>query len=51
MVYLNVLCNVGIDLECYTGFVFGLGVERFVMLCYGVNDLCVFFENDVCFFR
>lgn len=47
MVYLNVLCNVGIDLECYIGFVFGMGVECFVMFCYGVNDLCVFFENDV----
>jgi len=49
MVHPNVLCNVGIDPEKYTGFAFGLGVERFAMLRYGVNDLRAFFENDVRF--
>ncbi len=47
MVHPNVLRNVGIDPEKYTGFAFGLGVERFAMLRYGVNDLRAFFENDV----
>lgn len=51
MVYLNVLCNVGIDLEIYFGFVFGMGMECLIMLCYGVIDLCLFFENDLCFFK
>lgn len=51
MVYLNVLCSVGIDFEKYLGFVFGMGVECLIMFCYGVNDLCVFFENDLCFLK
>ena len=51
MVHPNVLRNVGIDPERYTGFAFGLGVERFAMLRYGVNDLRDFFENDVRFLR
>ncbi|MGN6150556.1 MAG: phenylalanine--tRNA ligase subunit alpha [Lysobacteraceae bacterium] len=51
MVHPNVLRNVGIDPERYTGFAFGLGVERFTMLRYGVNDLRDFFENDVRFLR
>ncbi|HHW4671693.1 MAG TPA: phenylalanine--tRNA ligase subunit alpha [Xylella fastidiosa subsp. multiplex] len=51
MVHPNVLKNVGIDSECYTGFAFGLGVERFAMLRYGVDDLRAFFENDVRFLR
>ena len=46
MVHPNVLRNCGIDPERYTGFAFGLGVERFAMLRYGVNDLRSFFEND-----
>ena len=49
MVHPNVLRNVGIDPERYTGFAFGLGVERFAMLRHGVNDLRAFFENDVRF--
>ena len=49
MVHPNVLRNVGIDPEKYTGFAFGLGVERFAMLRYGVNDLRAFFENDIRF--
>lgn len=51
MVHPNVLRSVGIDPERHTGFAFGLGVERFAMLRYGVNDLRAFFENDVRFLR
>ena len=51
MVHPNVLKAVGIDPERYTGFAFGLGVERFAMLRYGVDDLRAFFENDVRFLR
>jgi phenylalanyl-tRNA synthetase alpha chain len=51
MVHPNVLRNVGIDPERYTGFAFGLGVERFAMLRYGVSDLRDFFENDVRFLK
>ncbi|HEX7341143.1 MAG TPA: phenylalanine--tRNA ligase subunit alpha [Rhodanobacteraceae bacterium] len=49
MVHPNVLKNCGIDPERNTGFAFGLGVERFAMLRYGVEDLRAFFENDVRF--
>ncbi len=51
MVHPNVLRNCGIDPERYTGFAFGMGVERFAMLRYGVNDLRAFFDNDVRFLR
>ena len=51
MVHPNVLRNVGIDPDRYTGFAFGLGVERFAMLREGVDDLRSFFENDVRFLR
>ena len=51
MVHPNVLRAVGIDPERYTGFAFGLGVERFAMLRYGVDDLRAFFENDVRFLK
>jgi phenylalanyl-tRNA synthetase alpha chain len=51
MVHTNVLKNCGIDPERYTGFAFGLGVERFAMLRYGVSDLRAFFENDLRFLR
>ncbi len=51
MVHPNVLRNVGIDPEQYTGFAFGMGVERFAMLRYGVDDLRSFFDNDVRFLR
>jgi len=49
MVHPNVFENVGIDNERYTGFAFGMGVERLAMLRYGVNDLRLFFENDMNF--
>ncbi len=51
MVHPNVLKNCGIDPERYTGFAFGMGVERLAMLRYGVSDLRAFFENDVRFLR
>jgi phenylalanyl-tRNA synthetase alpha chain len=49
MVHPNVLRNCGVDPERYTGFAFGMGVERLTMLRYGVTDLRAFFENDVRF--
>ena len=49
MVHPNVLQASGVDPEQYMGFAFGLGVERLAMLRYGVNDLRLFFENDVKF--
>lgn len=49
MVHPNVFASVGIDSERYTGLAFGLGVERLAMLRYGVNDLRLFFENDLRF--
>ncbi|MBN8480014.1 MAG: phenylalanine--tRNA ligase subunit alpha [Xanthomonadales bacterium] len=51
MVHPNVLRNCGIDPERCSGFAFGLGVERFAMLRYGVRDLRAFFENDLRFLR
>ena len=51
MVHPHVLRNCGIDPERYTGFAFGLGVERFAMLRYGVTDLRAFFENDLRFLK
>lgn len=51
MVHPNVLKAVGIDSEKYTGFAFGMGVERLTMLRYGVNDLRLFFENDLNFLK
>ena len=51
MIHPQVLNNVNIDNEEYTGFAFGMGVERLAMLRYGVNDLRLFFENDLRFLR
>lgn len=51
MVHPNVLKHVNIDAERYQGFAFGLGVERLAMLRYGVNDLRLFFENDLQFLK
>jgi len=51
MVHPNVLKHVGIDSEKYIGFAFGVGVERLTMLRYGVNDLRLFFENDMQFLK
>jgi phenylalanyl-tRNA synthetase alpha chain len=51
MVHPAVFEAVGIDAERYTGYAFGMGVERLAMLRYGVNDLRIFFENDLRFLR
>ena len=51
MVHPNVLSSSGIDAEQFTGFAFGMGVERLAMLRYGVNDLRLFFENDLRFLK
>lgn len=51
MVHPNVLKNVGVDPEKYTGLAFGMGVERLAMLYYGVDDLRLFFDNDLRFLK
>jgi phenylalanyl-tRNA synthetase alpha chain len=51
MVDPNVFASVGYDPELYTGFAFGMGVERVAMLKYGIGDLRMFFENDIRFLR
>ncbi len=51
MVHPNVLEMAGIDPEEFTGYAFGMGVERLAMLRYGVSDLRTFFENDLRFLR
>lgn len=51
MVHPNVLKKAGIDPEKYTGFAFGIGVERMAMMKYGIEDIRQFYENDVRFLR
>jgi phenylalanyl-tRNA synthetase alpha chain len=51
VVHPNVLRNVGIDPERYTGYAFGMGIERLTMLRYNVNDIRLYFENDLRFLR
>lgn len=51
MVHPNVFTAAGIDPEEYTGFAFGMGIDRLAMLRYGVNDLRLFFDNDLQFLR
>jgi phenylalanyl-tRNA synthetase alpha chain len=51
MVHPKVLAAVGIDAERYTGYAFGIGVERLAMLRYGVDDLRLFYDNDLRFLR
>ena len=51
MVHPNVLENTGIDSREFTGYAFGMGVERLAMLRYGVTDLRTFFDNDLRFLR
>lgn len=51
MVDPNVLRNVGIDPEVYSGFAFGMGVERLAMLKWAVDDIRLFFNNDVRFLK
>ena len=51
MVHPNVLEKVGIDNSRYTGLAFGMGVERLAMLKYGIDDIRIFFENDLRFLK
>ncbi|HXC60162.1 MAG TPA: phenylalanine--tRNA ligase subunit alpha [Steroidobacteraceae bacterium] len=51
MVHPNVLAACEVDAERYTGYAFGIGIDRLAMLRYGVNDLRLFFENDLRFLR
>ncbi|MCP3686884.1 MAG: phenylalanine--tRNA ligase subunit alpha [Gammaproteobacteria bacterium] len=51
MVHPEVFRHSGVDAEKYTGYAFGMGVERLAMLRYGVNDLRLFFENDLRFLK
>lgn len=51
MIHPEVFKSVGIDNEQYSGFAFGMGVERLAMLRYGINDLRLFFENDLKFLQ
>ncbi len=51
MVDVNVLKGVGIDPEVYTGFAFGMGVERLAMLKYAIDDIRLFFNNDIRFLK
>ncbi len=51
MVDPNVLSNCSIDPEKYTGFAFGMGIERITMLKYQINDIRLFFENDIRFIK
>ncbi len=51
MIHPNVFGSTGVDSERYSGFAFGMGVERLAMLRYGVNDLRLFFENDLRFLQ
>ena len=51
MVHPNVLSDVGIDSQRYSGFAFGMGAERLAMLKYGIDDLRMFFDNDLRFLK
>ncbi len=51
MVDPNVFDTAGIDHQIYTGYAFGMGIERIAMLKFGVNDLRLFFENDIRFLQ
>jgi len=51
MIHPEVFRHIGIDSEKYSGYAFGMGVERLTMLRYGVNDLRLFFENDLRFLK
>jgi phenylalanyl-tRNA synthetase alpha chain len=51
MVHPHVLKNGGIDPEIYTGYAFGMGIERTAMLRYGIDDIRVLYENDVRFLK
>ena len=51
MVHHSVLESCGIDPEKYSGFAFGIGIERIAMLKYGISNIGLFFENDLRFLK
>ena len=51
MVHPKVLDGVGLDPSVYTGFAFGMGVERITMLKHGIEDIRLFYSNDLRFLR
>jgi phenylalanyl-tRNA synthetase alpha chain len=51
MVHPQVFETVGYDPETWTGWAFGFGIERIAMIRYGINDIRLFYENDVRFLR
>ena len=51
LIHPNVLKNVGVNAKSYSGFAFGMGIERIAMLKYGINDIRIFFENDLRFLK
>ena len=51
MVHPKVLENCGIDPEVYSGFAFGVGLERIVMMRYGIDDMRLLYENDLRFLK
>ena len=51
MIHPEVFKAVGYPKDKYTGFAFGMGIERMAMLKYGINDIRVFYENDVRFLK
>jgi phenylalanyl-tRNA synthetase alpha chain len=51
MIHPNVLAAAGIDSEAWQGYAFGMGIDRLAMLRYGVDDLRLFFENDLQFLK
>ena len=51
VVHQNVLKNCGIDPQEYSGFAFGIGIERIAMLKYGINNMGLLFENDLRFLK
>ena len=51
MIHPNVFANVGYPKDKYSGFAFGMGIERIAMLKYGINDIRLFYEDDLRFLR
>ena len=51
MIHPEVFRAVGYDPEAVSGFAFGMGVERMAMLKYGINDIRLFYQNDLRFLR
>jgi phenylalanyl-tRNA synthetase alpha chain len=49
MIHPGVFRSVGYDPEAYTGFAFGAGIERIAMLKFGIDDIRLFYENDLAF--